>query len=165
MFRIRFTAVVSALVLVLGGCASGPVCPVIATFRGVTVVVSADLAPRLGSLAVRACQSGICTQETLVLVPGSVPLPSRCQSGQEEPCTASPTPDGTLVGNLPLPDLPGKALDIMVTGSDKSGTGLPARSITVHPALTLPFGNNCPAFGPQASLRLDRTGLRESPAR
>ncbi|WP_427016538.1 hypothetical protein ACQCSX_17670 [Pseudarthrobacter sp. P1] len=52
-----------------------------------------------------------------------------------------------------------------MTGSDKSGTGLPARSITVHPALTRPFGKDCPAFGPMASLRLGLAGLSESPAR
>lgn len=165
MSRIRLTTVVLALVPVLAGCASGRMCPAIATFRGITVVVGADLAPQVGSLAVRACQAGTCKQETLVLVPGSLPLPSRCQSGQEEPCNASATPDGTLVGNLSLPDLTEEALDVTVTGSDKSGTGLPARSIKVHPASTQPFGKDCPAFGPQASLHLGLAGLSESPAR
>ncbi|WP_125616954.1 hypothetical protein [Specibacter cremeus] len=75
------------------------------------------------------------------------------------------TPDGTLVGTLSVPGLTEQALEVTVSALDRSGAAFPVRSLTVHPALTRPSGNDCPAFGPQASLRLDVAGLSESTVR
>lgn len=166
MPRIAFAVLLLMLCPVLAACGligGLTPCPALAVFRGVTLTVAADFAPRVASLTLRACQHGACTARKLDLTAGTTALSSSCQAGREEPCSVVPTPDGTLVGNLDLPGLTEDPLQIRLTGTDKAGSALEARELVLHPSITRPFGPDCPAGGPQARLRLDAGHLSEQP--
>jgi hypothetical protein len=106
----------------------------------------------------KACQDGACTEAELELFPGSVSVDQGC--APEGVCSATSSPDGTLHGNLFLPNLTESPIDATVSGTSPSGTALPVRTLTFTPKGDYPFGEQCGRFI-TANLALDADGLRQ----
>ncbi|MFJ4170781.1 hypothetical protein ACIPY3_14830 [Paenarthrobacter sp. NPDC089714] len=123
-----------------------------------SVTVAASYAESVGTLHVKACQDGVCTERDLELQPGAVAVDQGCT--KEGACSATQSFDGTRRGLLELPALAETPMDATVGGTSRSGTPLPARALTFTPKGSYPFGEQCQRFV-TASLVLDAEGLRQ----
>ena len=110
-------------------------------------------------LTLRICQDG-CVDRRVDLLPGSTTVDETCSSDDPDgSCSASSTPDGTLTGFVDLATL--TVGDAQVSGDLRTdGGGTPLKEISVPVAATYPNGADCPAGGPQASVRVTGAGLR-----
>ena len=164
MARWRQTGALSVLaVAFLVGCsatgAGTRACTELGSPAGVTVTVTRDVAVTGPRLTLRVCQD-TCVQQRVDLRPGSVTVGATCSS--EDPdgsCSASASPDGTLVGFVDLPQL--SAGPVRISGDLVGSRGRTRLAeITVTAAATHPNGASCPAGGPQATVRATADGLR-----
>ncbi len=144
------------------GCSATPeprACTEIGSPAGVSVTVERDVAAAGARLELRLCQD-TCGGRQVDLRPGAVTVGETCSS--EEPdgsCSASSSPDGTLVGFVDLPQL--TAGPVRVRGTLTTPRGRTALTeVTVAAEPTRPNGADCPAGGPQASVRVTADGLR-----
>lgn len=142
--------------------ASGPparACTEIGSPTGVSVRVEpAVVAPGL-LLSLRVCQAD-CTEHRVELEPGSTTVGQSCTSGDPDgSCSASASPDGTLVGFVDVASLtPG---DVRVSGTlETPGNSTRLAEVTLTASPTYPNGRDCPAGGPQALVRVTAGGLR-----
>ncbi|MFF1883095.1 hypothetical protein ACFVVC_16700 [Pseudarthrobacter sp. NPDC058196] len=138
--------------------ACGPVpgaCPMIAQATAVSVTVSADYAAHVSRLHLRACQDGSCKEGDLELRPGSASIDPGCAG---EFCSATASPDGTLVGILMLDTLTESPMAITASGAAADGSTLPVRTLEFHPPAAYPFGKQCGKVV-SASVTLDSSGL------
>ena len=143
----------------LPSCDPRPVaCPAMGQVTGVSVTVAAWYSASVGTLHLKACQDGACSEEDLVLQPGSATVDQGCNA--EGVCSAKSTYDGTVRGLLNLPSLTESPMDATITGTSPSGSPLPTRSLTFTPTGRYPFGEQCQRFV-TASLVLDDQGLRQ----
>ena len=153
---------VLAVAFLVGCSATGPgtrACTELGSPAGVTVTVTRDVAVTGPQLTLRICQD-TCVQQRVDLQPGSVTVGATCSSENPDgSCSASSSPDGTLVGFVDLPQL--SAGPVRISG-DRVGS--PGRTrlaeITVTAVATYPNGASCPAGGPQAAVRVTADGLR-----
>jgi hypothetical protein len=151
LLLVLITAAVS-----LPACDAAPVaCPAIAQATAVSVTVSADYAPQVGRLHLRACQDGSCKEGDLELRPGSASIDQGCAG---ESCSATASPDGTAVGMLMLETLTESPMAITASGAAADGSALPVRTLEFHPQAAYPFGKQCGKFV-SASVTLDSSGL------
>ncbi|WOH18898.1 hypothetical protein IRJ34_00830 [Paenarthrobacter sp. GOM3] len=159
MGRIGFALTLAGTVALLTGCYPEPVaCPAIARVTGVSVSVAASYAGEVGSLRLKACQDGSCTEKELVLHPGSVAVDQGCSP--EGVCSATSSPDGTLQGFLELPALSEAPMDATVSGTSTAGAALPVRTLTFTPKGDYPFGEQCGRII-TAAVVLDAAGPRQ----
>lgn len=144
------------------GCSAAPLpraCTEIGSPAGVTVTVERDVATAGVGLVLRLCQE-TCVEQPIDLRPGSVTVGETCSSDEPDgSCSASSSPDGTLVGFVDLPQL--IAGPVRVSGSLTTPGGRTALAeLTVVAEPTRPNGADCPAGGPQASVHVTDDGLR-----
>lgn len=141
----------------LPACGATPrACPAIAQATVVSVTVSADYAPRVSVLHVRACQDGTCREADLELRPGSASIDQGCTA--EGGCSATASPDGTKVGMLMLETLTESAMAVTASGTAADGSALPVRTLEFRPQAAYPFGEQCGKVV-SASVTLDSSGL------
>jgi hypothetical protein len=140
---------------------AGTPCPAIAQATAVSVTVTAEYSPRVGTLHLRACQDGACKEAEAELRPGSSSVDQGC--AKEGACSATASPDGTKVATLMLETLTESSMTVTATGTAFDGTPLPARTLEFRPQALYPFGEQCGKFL-SASLTLDGDGLHQQPA-
>ncbi|MEV7607330.1 hypothetical protein AB0N65_18000 [Paenarthrobacter sp. NPDC089322] len=159
MGKMALALTLTGTTALLPGCLTEPVpCPAIAQASGVSLTVAADYVPSVGSLRLKACQDGVCTEETLMLNPGYTAVDQGCSP--DGVCSATSSPDGTLHAFMQLPVLTESPMDATLTGTAPSGTDLPTRTLTFTPRGDYPFGEQCGRFV-TANLVLDASGLRQ----
>ncbi|BCW42973.1 hypothetical protein [Arthrobacter sp. StoSoilB5] len=160
MGKIGLAWTLAAMTSLIPGCypESPPPCPAIAMAPVVALTIQASYVDGVKSIRMKACQDGACTEAELELFPGSVSVDQGC--APEGVCSATSSPDGTLHGNLFLPNLTESPIDATVSGTSPSGTALPVRTLTFTPKGDYPFGEQCGRFI-TANLVLDADGLRQ----
>lgn len=146
----------------LSGChAFETACPAVGQVPGVVVTVAAGYSPAVKMLHLKACQDGKCTEDTLDLVAGSVPVDLGCAGSKPDgTCSATSKPDGTQRGMLELDTLGDSPMDVTASGSYTNGKPLPTRTLRFEPKASFPFGEQCGRFV-SASVVLDAAGLRQ----
>lgn len=142
------------------GCTAQPVaCTEIGSPAGVSVTVDRAAVEDGMSLRLRICQAD-CVEQAVDLEPGSVSVGAPCATdGPDRSCSASSSPDGTLVGFVDVATL--SAGPVRISGELTT----PARTTrlaetTTTAAATYPNGPDCPAGGPQAAVTVTTSGLR-----
>lgn len=136
-------------------------CPAIAQASVVSVTIPLSYVPDVGTLRLKACQDGRCKEGTVELRRGSVPADQGCSP--DGGCSATASPDGTLIGMLFLDSLTESAMAVTATGMSRDGQALPVRTLEFRPRGAFPYGERCGRFV-TASVVLDAGGLREGPA-
>ena len=181
--RVRFWAA-AAVVLGLTGCGPTEVpCTEIGSVSGVAVTVLPPYAEQVDRVRLEVCWSGPCTEDSVELSPGSDTVDQGCSgSDPDDTCSATAVPNGTLVGFLPVPELP--AAEVRVSGTvtvagravelaelPAGPVGIPA-TLTVNgkrvrvaevrrtAATTYPNGPDCGAGGNQLAVAVDRAGIQ-----
>ncbi|UYY81610.1 MULTISPECIES: hypothetical protein [unclassified Arthrobacter] len=137
------------------------VCPAIAMAPVVSLTITAEYAPTVRTVHLKACQDGKCREGDVDLRPGSVSVPQSCSPEPEGSCSAVTSPDGTRYGFLNMGTLTSSPIDAEVTGTDTTGGTLPVRTINFTPRTAKPWGEQCQTTI-TASLLLDAHGLRQS---
>ncbi len=137
------------------------VCTEIGSPAGVSVtVVREAVAPAL-TLTLRICQAD-CVEQPVELLPGSTTVGATCASADPDAtCSASSSPDGTMHGFVDVPAL--TVGEVRISGELRAGatrTRTRLEEVTVTAEATYPNGRDCPAGGPQASIRVTGAGLR-----
>lgn len=140
---------------------AGTPCPAIAQASVVSVTVPVSYVPHVGTLRLKACQDGTCKEDAVELRPGSVSVDQGCRP--DGVCSATASPDGTLVGMLFLDALTEAPMAVTATGTSADGQALPVRTLEFRPRGAYPYGEQCGRFV-TASVVLDAGGLREGPA-
>ncbi len=146
----------------------GQACTEIGAQPGVSVVVERAVVERTTAtdpltLRLRICQTD-CVDQTVELQPGSVTVDEDCPTTDpgKDPdvsCSASSSPDGTLIGFADVATL--TAGPVQISGTIRSGTGTTKLAqVTVTAETTYPNGRDCPGEAPQAAVRVTPTGLR-----
>jgi hypothetical protein len=135
-------------------------CPAIAQASVVSVTVAAPYAPRVATLRLKACQDGVCTEDTLELRQGSISIDQGCSP--DGVCSATASPDGTMIGMLFLDSLTESPMAVTATGTSTDGSALPVRTLDFRPRGEFPYGEQCGRFV-TASVVLDAKGLRQAP--
>lgn len=134
-------------------------CTEIGAPAGVAVTVVREAVAPAMALTLRICQAD-CVEQPVDLVPGSTTVGATCDSADPDAgCSASSSPDGTMSGFV---DVPGLTIgDVLVGGEMRAGASRTRfEEITVTAVATYPNGRDCPAGGPQASIRVTPSGLR-----
>ena len=128
-----------------------------------SLTVAAEYVGAVRTVRLKACQAGRCSEAALDLVPGSSAVDLGCEpgSGDDRPCSATSSPDGTLTGMLLLERLTADSITATASGTDTNGQPLPVRTTTFTPRVTYPFGEQCARFI-TANLVLDAGGLRQA---
>ncbi|HJW01568.1 MAG TPA: hypothetical protein VJ617_20950 [Arthrobacter sp.] len=137
-----------------------PPCPAIAQATVVSVTVAAPYVPQVRTLHLKACQDGVCTEDDLELRPGSVSIDQGCRP--DGVCSATASPDGTMIGMLFLDTLTESPMAVTATGTSADGSALPVRTLDFRPRGESPYGEHCGRFV-TASVVLDAEGLRQAP--
>jgi hypothetical protein len=133
-------------------------CPAIAQATAVSVTVARDYVPQVWTLHLKACQEGACKEAGVELFPGSASIDQGCTP--EGVCSATASPDGTMVGMLMLDTLTEAPMALTATGTAPDGSALPVRTLDFRPRGAYPFGEQCGRFV-TASVQLDAAGLRQ----
>lgn len=148
-------------VLLLGGCTRPEVaCTELASPPGVSVVVDREAAHGVTRLTLTVCASGSCRDHPVPLAAGSDTIDQGCDgTDPDAACSATASPNGTLVGFAPVEDLPAGPVEVgaRITRSGRTTT-LPRIGLVAAP--TFPNGPACPVGGNQAALRVTTGGLR-----
>lgn len=157
-----WAAVAACAVLGVGCSAVDPAsvgCTEIGSAAGISVTVERDVATPDLELTLRICQDA-CVDRRVDLQPGSTTVDETCSSDDPDgSCSASSSPDGTLIGFVDLAAL--TVGDAQVSGDLRTdGDSTPLTAITANVVTTYPNGQDCPAGGPQASVRITGEGLR-----
>lgn len=161
MGKIGLAVTLVAAAAGMSGCQLGPVaCPAVGQVTGVSVTVAAWYSASVGTLHLKACQDGACNEGDLVLQPGSVAVDQGCTTEKEGACSAASSFDATVRGLLELPRLTETSMEATVTGTSRSGSPLPTRTLNFTPKGRYPFGEQCQRFV-TAALVLDDQGLRQ----
>lgn len=154
-----------AVVALLSGCSDGgsaeQACTLIGSESGVSVEVSADLAPVRG-LVLTVCSDGECTDGRVGLRPGTSVASEGCDgTGPDAVCSAEVTPDGTQYGfvSTELTDGP-----VQVSATYRQdGATVVLEAVEVRARTTYPNGPDCGAGGVQAVVTMGPGGLDGSP--
>ncbi|MBT2533989.1 hypothetical protein J7E83_18045 [Arthrobacter sp. ISL-48] len=133
-------------------------CPAIAQASVVSVAVARDYVPHVKTLRLKACQDGACKEAELELFPGSVSVDQGCRP--DGICSATVSPDGTMMGMLMLDTLTEAPMALTATGTAPDGAALPVRTLDFRPRGAYPYGEQCGRFV-TASVKLDAGGLRD----
>ena len=155
-------ALMTTAVLTAGCCYYYPVpapCPMIAQASVVSVTVAREYVARVGSLRLKACQDGVCKEDAVELFPGTASIDQGCTP--DRICSATASPDGTMVGMLMLESLTEAPMALTATGTTPRGTALPVRTLDFRPRGAYPYGEQCGRFV-TASVILDADSLRQA---
>lgn len=151
-------ALIAATASACGAPVSGG-CTQIGSSAGVSVIVEREVVVPGLTLSLRICQDH-CVQRRVALQPGSVSVGQTCTSDDPDgSCSASASPDGTLVGFADVATL--TAGEVRVAGELGSGTRpTELAEVRVRADPTYPNGRDCPSGAPQAAVRVTSSGLR-----
>ncbi len=133
-------------------------CPAIAQATVVSVTIPVSYVPHVRTLHLKACQDGVCKEDTVELRAGMVSVDQGCSP--DGVCSATASPDGTLTGALNLDSLTEAPMTVTATGTSPQGQSLPVRTLDFRPRGDFPFGKQCGRFV-TASVVLDAGGLRQ----
>ncbi|WP_255769180.1 hypothetical protein [Pseudarthrobacter sulfonivorans] len=139
----------------------GTPCPAIAQASVAAVTIPASYVPRVATLRLKACQDGVCKEDSVELRPGSVSVDQGCTP--DGGCSATASPDGTLTGMLFLDTLTESPMAVTAAGTSPDGQALPVRTLEFRPRVAFPYGEQCGRFI-SAAVVLDAGGLRQAPA-
>lgn len=160
MGKIGVALTLAGTAALLPGCYPEAVaCPAIGHIAGVSLSVAASYADQVGTLRLKACQDATCTEKDLDLHPGAVAVDQGCTP--DGVCSATSSPDGTLLGSIELPTLSESPLEATVSGTSPSGTALPTRTLTFTPKGDYPYGEQCGRVI-SAAVSLDEDGLSQT---
>lgn len=134
-------------------------CPMIAQASAVSVTVAREYVPQVGSLRLKACQDGTCKEAAVELSPGTASIDQGCTP--DGVCSATASPDGTMIGMLMLESLTEAPMALTATGISPGGSALPVRTLNFRPRGAYPYGEQCGRFV-TASVILDAEGLRQA---
>ena len=98
--------------------------------------------------------------DALELRQGSVSIDQGCRP--DGSCSATVSPDGTMIGMLFLDSLTESPMAVTATGTSPNGSALPVRTLDFRPRGDFPYGEQCGRFV-TASVVLDAGGLRQAP--
>lgn len=152
----------AALALLVGcgtaGGGTGLACTEIGAPKGVSVTIPAETAP-----SVHSAQLEICGEECRVypvqLMPGSDTVDLGCDgTTPDSTCSASSTPNGTLVGFVDDPELTLDEVELALTVTGSAGAVV--HRLTAVPRLVYPNGEDCPGEAEQLTVVLEEDGLR-----
>ena len=134
-------------------------CTEIGSPAGVSVTVVREAVAPAMTLTLRICQAD-CVEQPVDLAPGSTTVGATCDSADPDAgCSASSSPDGTMSGFVDVPAL--TVGDVRLRGELRAGShSTELAEVTVAAKATYPNGRDCPAGGPQASIRVTPSGLR-----
>jgi hypothetical protein len=146
--------------LICGACGGSQVaCTDIGAPSGVNVTVDRQIAADVHSLTLTICWSGDCLDHLADLVPGADSLDQGCNgSGPDAACSATAVPNGSKIGFVPA-ELPTGKITIETTVV-QNGRRRTFGPLEVDARTTYPNGPMCQAGGNQATITLDRDGLR-----
>lgn len=145
------------------GGGAGLACTEIAALRGISLTVAEDMAPAVGSAELEVCGE-TCRTHRLDLLPGTDTIDLGCTgTGPEGTCSASSSPNGTLVGFAEDPDLDVSEVDLTLTVSPKGGGDPDVYELTAVPALVYPNGKGCPGEAAQLAVVLTAQQLTALP--
>ncbi|MHA7290660.1 hypothetical protein ACX80V_13545 [Arthrobacter sp. MDT3-24] len=136
-----------------------PPCPAIAQATAVSVTVAREYVAQVGSLRLKACQDGVCKEAAVELFPGTASIDQGC--APDGVCSATASPDGTMIGMLMLESLTEAPMALTATGTSAGGSALPVRTLDFRPRGAYPYGEHCGRFV-TASVILDAEGLRQA---
>ena len=154
---------VTALLLTaaLGGCSTVERgCTAIGAESGLDITVESALVAGFGDLVFEVCQRSVCTTHPVPsLMPGSVSVDQGCSgTAPGDSCSASASPDGSLVAFVPVAEL--VAGEVAVSASySLGGTARTSGPITLRANAVRPNGPGCEPEVAQVALRLGGTGL------
>jgi hypothetical protein len=158
-------AAVLALLVTSGCSALERSCTTIGSLSGVSVTVDRVVAADLDGLRLRVCwpldsADPTCRDDVVELTPGTDSIDQGCASGGPDAvCSATASPNGTLVGFLQLDDLSeGRARVSGVVTIAGRRQALPPVTVAAEPSY--PNGPDCGAGGQQARVTLGSDGLR-----
>ena len=134
-------------------------CPAIAQATAVSVTVAREYVAQVGSLRLKACQDGVCKEAPVELFPGTASIDQGCTP--DGVCSATASPDGTMLGMLMLESLTEAPMALTATGTSAGGSALPVRTLDFRPSGAYPNGEQCGRFV-TASVVLDAEGLRQA---
>lgn len=155
MGRFRAGMVVTAAALCAGcGIPGGPgmECTAAGASDGISVTVAKGLTLSRPSLEV--CDDDACRTYELQLDPGTKSVDLGCDS--DEPvgsCSASASPDGTMMGFVPTEELSGQPVEVTLMSAEEQ------YAVTGTPESVYPNGPNCPGEALQLLVTLDEGGL------
>jgi hypothetical protein len=110
------------------------------------------------TLQLKACQDGTCKEADLELFAGTVSVDQGCRP--DGICSATASPDGTMIGMLMLDSLTEAPMAVTATGTAPDGAPLPVRTLDFRPRGAYPYGEQCGRFV-TASVKLDAGGLHD----
>ena len=152
---------VAAFLLVLAACTAVPeqACTEIGSVSGVAVTVLAPYAEQVDDVRLEVCWSGPCTEDTVQLTSGSDTIDQGCSgTDPDDTCSATAVPNGTLVGFLPVPELP--AGQVTVRGTiTVDGRSVALAEVTRTAETTYPNGPQCGPGGNQLAVAIDQDGI------
>ncbi|MHA7303419.1 hypothetical protein [Pseudarthrobacter sp. MDT1-22] len=134
-------------------------CPAIAQATAVSVTVAREYVAHVGSLRLKACQDGVCKEAPVELFHGTASIDQGCTP--DGVCSATASPDGTMIGMLMLESLTEAPMALTATGTSPGGSALPVRTLDFRPRGAYPYGEHCGRFV-TASVILDAEGLRQA---
>ncbi len=151
----------SAVLAVLAGCAAPErACTMIAALSGVSVRVDPSLAPDVASLRLTVCWADRCVTRPVELAPGSDTVDGGCTGPDpDDSCSASATPNGSMVGFLEVTELAAGPVRVSATAM-VSGRARRFPEVTVTAAVVYPNGPDCGGSGTQAEVMVSANGLR-----
>jgi hypothetical protein len=159
------TTAVPALLVALTACGASlrsgdHACTEIGAAPGVSLTVDREFAPQVKGAALEICWQGTCRQSAVDLYPGRDSVDLGCATDTSEgSCTATSTPNGTLTGFMPVPQLPQGPVQAVATITHADGTERESEPLNARARMVYPNGGQCPGAGPQLGLTLDRAGL------
>ena len=152
----------AASLLVLAACTAAPerACTEIGSVSGVAVTVLAPYAEQVDRVRLEVCWSGPCTEDTVELSPGSDTVDQGCSgTDPDDTCSATAVPNGTLVGFLPVPELPAGPATVRGTVT-VDGRSVALAKVTRTAETTYPNGPQCGPGGNQLAVAIDQDGIR-----
>ncbi len=164
MRKLTAAAALALTAVLATSCRPETVCPAIGQAPVVSLTVAREYAPSVRTIHLSACQDGRCKNADVELHPGSTTVDQGCESGPsggDGVCSATSSPDGTLIGMLDMETLTASRIEVTATGTDTAGNPLPARSVAFTPRTAHPFGEQCGTVI-TAGVVLDATGLRQA---
>jgi hypothetical protein len=151
---------VAALLLVAGCSAPERACTDIGSVSGISVTVLAPYAAEVDGVRLEVCWSGQCQETEVELAPGSDTVDQGCSGPDpDDVCSATAVPNNTKVGFADVAKLPAGPITVAATVT-VNGRPVPMAKVSRNAETTFPNGPHCGPGGNQASVEIDRSGIR-----
>ncbi|MFW6600423.1 hypothetical protein ACQBAU_18135 [Propionibacteriaceae bacterium Y2011] len=146
--------VVTALLTGCGG-PEAAACTEMGSPSGIGITVLPPLPAERTATLTLCTAPDTCTDEQVELRPGSDTIDLGCSgTGPSAPCSATSTPNGTLVGFAQVDELPGTPITVSVSFGTAATTPPAFGPTELTAEVTHPNGPDCPAGGRQATITI-----------